>query len=100
MHRVGALYHRRRVEVEFYRLVTVGNGKAVRRGSVHSEIGGVNSVGNHRIAQVHNEGSRRGARKQAAASRISVRHSETHQLPVCEGILLGLAANGYAPVRP
>ena len=72
---------------------------AVRRGSVNREIARLNSGRIHRIAQVDSELSRRSA-YHAAASRVSGGHGKTNQIPVGKGILLGLAADGHAPVHP
>ena len=56
-------------------------------------------AGIHRVGQVDNEVRRLGV-DDAVAGRSGGGHGKTHQLSIGEGILLGCAADGYAPVRP
>ena len=71
----------------------------VRWRSVHCEIGGLDSGWVRGIAQVDDEVHRLGV-DHTVASRVSGGHGKTDELSVGEGILLGLAADGHAPVIP
>src|SRR5215510_5027692 len=99
MHRVLTLSHRGRVEVELYAKAAMEY-KGVRRSSVNLEIARLDSGRIHWIAQVNCKGSRRIANNQAAARRIGGGHRKPYQIPVGEGILLRLAVDSHAPIRP
>ena len=51
------------------------------------------------VAQIDNEVRRLGV-DDAVAGRSGGGHGKTHQLSIGEGILLGCAADGHAPVIP
>src|SRR5262245_7441930 len=100
MHRLRTLrcYWRAGV-VEYDLRVAVLERKRVRRGSVHREIGGLNGAGIHRIAQVYGE-IRRLRAYEAVTSWDGAGHGKAYQLPVGEGVLLGLHVDKIAPVHP
>ena len=100
MHRLLALVlYGRGIEVEGYGEITIGDDVIVRRDSINSEIARLNAARIHRIAKVDNE-VRRLSVYYATASRVSGSDGKANQIPVCEGILLRLAVDGYSPVRP
>src|SRR5205823_7199040 len=96
MHRLLTLVcYRRGVEVEDHGGLPWGIVDAVRRQSVHSKIAGVESIRIHRNAHVDSEVSRL-SKYHTVTGRVSATHRQSRQLAVCEGILLGSAADGHS----
>src|SRR5438067_1777510 len=100
MHSLLALVdYRRTVKGEGYGLVTIAERVRIRRRSINREISWIDGVLDHRIRQVDYK-VRWLSGHHTATGWISSGHSETYKLPIGEGILLGGAVDGYAPVRP
>ena len=100
MHRLLALVcYRRVVEVEGHRCLPFEYSRRCPLEFRSREIARMKGIRIHRNAQVDSEVSRL-SKHHTVTGRVSGSHRQSRQLPIGEGILLGLAVDRHPPVHP